>query len=696
MKRILIAACMILIGGCGGGGGASGSGGGTGGGGGSGGGSQGTLTLSATHLDFTTNDPSTAPPAQLISATITTNASGTLYLKIVEAGQVVASISNITILPPNGGQATIDMPSPSTLGPGRFTGTLQVTACTSGPNCSSGVIGTTQTVDLTYTINGVTVSTPSLDYTINDGSVAADYSRQLSFTAYPGYTVSSDSAWVHATPASGAAGATQLTVDLDRTAVDNGESGPQLAHLNVTGTGGNTVPVPVNLVVAKPQIDQVTPYVGYTGSGATVTVRGQYLDQLTNTQLDFAPSTTGVGVAATNVIRVSPTELMVTYPALVAGKYLVRMHDAAGGVLDRSHAHLAVIDRPVYAATTLQYPFTAGQFAYGPGLMTMVYDAERQALLVGLYHPTVTTDQNTLLRYTYSGNWSAATSTMIPALTTFAFSANGEGLLVSSMTTSPLNSSLVPVLAMYSPDLTSVLATAPSPPVSFDREYLSIAFTSENHALLVEASPFSSGLFSVFEYSPKANLVSAVPSGRSRLSRGSVSASGDGQRLVFADLAPAQNGGEFSIATDSISWIVLPVVSAYQAQLDRTGAIAAVCYVDGNFSPLTVYRFKIFDRSWNLLGEVTTSSPLGTQVYALAPDGTRLYVYTLDNVLHTYDLASGPVGGSFAEIGTGTALAGDPGAVTGGSSYPVLMAITPDGGTVFIGSGKQIVVQPVH
>ena len=132
--------------------------------------------------------------------------------------------------------------------------------------------------------------------------------------------------------------------------------------------------------------------------------------------------------------------------------------------------------------------------------------------------------------------------------------------------------------------------------------------------------------------------------------------------------------------------------SVVREMLDRTGALLVNASVDVS----DVIHFKAFDRNWHLLGEVQSPMPNGTLAFALAPDGTRLYTYTMDNKLHTYDLVTAPVAGKYAEIGTGTALAGDPGVITGGFSYPLRMIITPDGGTVFIASAGQIVVQPVN
>jgi hypothetical protein len=80
-------------------------------GGGGGDGPQGTLTLSPTTLTFTTNDLAQAPASQFVNATINTNSSGTIYLRIVSTGPAVANINNMLNTGPTTGQGTGVPPS---------------------------------------------------------------------------------------------------------------------------------------------------------------------------------------------------------------------------------------------------------------------------------------------------------------------------------------------------------------------------------------------------------------------------------------------------------------------------------------------------------------------------------------------------------------------------------------------------------
>jgi hypothetical protein len=74
--------------------------------------------------------------------------------------------------------------------------------------------------------------------------------------------------------------------------------------------------------------------------------------------------------------------------------------------------------------------------------------------------------------------------------------------------------------------------------------------------------------------------------------------------------------------------------------------------------------------------------------------GTRLYAVLATDAqpeLHTYDLTAAPSNGFYPELGTPITLAGN----TGDLGFAQPLAITPDGGTVFIAGPNGIAVQPV-
>jgi hypothetical protein len=92
---------------------------------------------------------------------------------------------------------------------------------------------------------------------------------------------------------------------------------------------------------------------------------------------------------------------------------------------------------------------------------------------------------------------------------------------------------------------------------------------------------------------------------------------------------------------------------------------------------------NVYDASYNLLGTL----PGTTLAVVVKPDATRAYTFDSTGQVRSFNLTAAPAGGPFPEVGSGTTLAGNPG--TG-----VRMAISPDGGTLFLAGSSHIVVLP--
>src|SRR5438552_8272 len=190
---------------------------GGGGGGGGGGGPTGTLSLSTNTLTFGATGTAATPPGQGVTATVTGVSGGTLFIRIVSTGPAVGSVSGVTITSPTTGQATVFPASAAALGAGSFTSTITVTACTTNINCSGALIGTPQTINVTYTIPGVASSPSSLTYSIGNTAVPAHLSRNLTVTGFPAqsWSAAANVPWLSILPASGSTGiAAQLTAPL--------------------------------------------------------------------------------------------------------------------------------------------------------------------------------------------------------------------------------------------------------------------------------------------------------------------------------------------------------------------------------------------------------------------------------------------------------------------------------------------------
>lgn len=260
-----IALCLILAacGGGGGGGGGSGSTNTT---------STSGLSLSTNALTFTAPNTNSTPPSQTITATVTGVASGTLYIKIVSTGPAVASITNITVTGTTMGQGTVNPASAATLGPGTYTSTITVYACTTDPNCSSGQLaGSPQTVNVTYTITGVAASVSSLNYSISDTSVADDFTRNFNVTGYPNqnWNVTSNVPWLWLWSANGNAGtATQVTASLIQTQLQGMSYGTYTGTVTLTPSSGLAVTIPVTLTISRdPQLESGFPVQTFVTDG---------------------------------------------------------------------------------------------------------------------------------------------------------------------------------------------------------------------------------------------------------------------------------------------------------------------------------------------------------------------------------------------------------------------------------------------
>jgi hypothetical protein len=650
---------------------------GCGGGGGGGGDNrvQGTVTLSPTTLTFTTNNPAQTPPGQLVNATINTNASGTIYLRIVSVGPAVADINNILITGPNTGQGTVIPAAAATLGPGSHTSTITVTACTSGPTCPSGIIGSPQTVAVTYNVIGVTSPSSAVSYELSMTPAAADYTRTLPVVAHPNFTATSNADWLTVGPTAGGSGTSNLAVSLVQSAVDAFDSGDHTATVALTAAGGNTLQVPVTLTVTKPQIDQVAPYVAEANKSATVIVRGRYLDRVPANGFDLSSTPSGSGIAPANLTVVSPTELRLTHPALSAGTYFVRMHDTQGAVIDRSTARLVVMEPTSYAARALSWPDARPR-----ATQSLVYDDERKKLLIAVRYSGGGSDGE-LIRYQYTTDWSDALVTPTPYLDRLALSTDGRDVIAASSPPLGTDGSKLSLLSSTS------LAERASVVTAEGTNFGGLAVLNTNDAVAQPDSRTSCcPEFNAYRYSVKRKTVTRFTlQNASGFVRGTVVASRDGQRIVAGStggLLDRQSIHDYDAGSSDLMMRAAPVrCDVRSISMDRTGD---KLLLRGN--DMSSEFARVYDRAWNILG--TLSAVVGDN-YELTPDGTRAYIYGYDGDVHIYDLTT-TVAGAFQETGTLT-LAGipDPG------TNLMRMTISQDGHTLFIAGPTQVVVQPL-
>jgi len=499
------------------------------------------------------------------------------------------------------------------------------------------------------------ISTTSLDTALSKTVNVRSTGGPLSWTAVPSQP------WVHVSPTSGVSGST-VTVSLDPAQLDTLDPGFHNATIAFAYTPPNGSPannsVFVGLSLFLPKVTSVTPYVATSGTSQEVILRGRGFNNTLGAAVKIGDSTT---VASYTVV--SDTEIRVTHPSLTAGPALrVSIANQLGnpGIV-RSTGDLLVVDPPVYTATTIAYPNAAAKRA-----LNVIYDAERQALLVGVAYPSPG-QPGDLFRYTFSGSaWSVIpASVSVAAFRHLAFALNGKKVIALS----DLN--ITPFDATTLRAGTSTPASASFGSVTFFRE---LAVANDGYAV-VTTGVNGSGFSDAYKYFVADGTLSNPVD---FFYFGSIGAGADGSRAVVIQggLSPAPNLSQYIASTSTFSTVNVALSQLlFRPVLNRR---ATRILINGN---------RVYDANFQRLGNVP-----GSTTVALSPDGSKAYTYSGGTILHAYDLNGvltdpDPAIGQFPEIGFGTTLAGDAGSNS-------TMTISPDGGTLFIAGNDQIVVVP--
>jgi hypothetical protein len=308
----------------------------------------------------------------------------------------------------------------------------------------------------------------------------------------------------------------------------------------------------------------------------------------------------------------------------------------------------------VYAAGVLAYPTAA------PAIRSLLYDAERSSLVVA-----TNSNGGTILRYSYAGGaWGAPESVPLNELQDLAFSIDGAQLLALSKT------ALTPIDAATLAPGTAVAAPTTLPTGSFLKN---LAVVNDNVAIITSsiAGSTSTPLYRFTVATPALNELGAP------LDDATPGVSGDASTIALIQ-------GDPSVTSD-------PAIFTYTAAnntLAATGiglkqtAIAPV--LDRAASRIVLNGVKVYGANFELLGTL----PSTTLAVALSPDGKRAYTYDSNAAaLLTFDTSKTAAGKAFTQLGSAVSLVGAPGA-------GMKMAISPDGGTLFIAGSTQLVIQP--
>ena len=648
LRTLAFTVPMALISACGGGGGD---------------GSDGTFSLSTHRLSFSASDPSseTAPNPEIVQATVTGVTSGNLYIRVEVAGDAVTG-GDIAITGATTGQATIYPLSPALLGPGDHTATVTIYICTSSIECTSGNLsGSPQRVEVDYKIIGIASAEKALEYTIGNTVAPADLTKDIAVAGYPkaDWTMTSDVDWLLPSRTAGATDTTAtLTAAVDQTVADTLTNGIYHGTITMTPATGEPVTIPVTLTLNRTEVRLASPGTEVAGFANEVTLRGDNFDLVTITGVRFG------SVAATSYRLVSPSEIRATHPALPAGTYPVTVENA--GNVARNLSVMSVVNPPNMATVAFATPpVTAGWYPRG-----VVYDAPRRAMLVGLLLNDGSGESH-ILRYTYNGtSWQGPTEAIIDGgLTTLSLTMDGKELLVG------LGEALVRHL---DPVTLAVLKTSNSGGAYFE-ELSAMPLTNDGYILGGMASPSASGYQSVTKYSIREAAFVDLPEGINMLNDdGAAIASADGSTVLLGNTDAYGNGFErYDASTGTFTHLTLQA-PAYGMATDRTGSR----YVIGNSG--------IYDRNLTLLGQL----PDGLYTVVMSRDGSRVYALDWDRQLWSFAL--GNVGGTFTvtQLGSPATLVQDPSPSDGPAHYPVILTLSPDGGTLFISGTKYTIVMP--
>jgi hypothetical protein len=628
-------------------------------GGGGGGGSSGpSLSLSTNSLTFDVANASSTPAPQTVTATINGNVSGTLYILIVSTGPAVASISNVTITGPTTGEATVYPESASTLGPGTYSSTITVTACTSGPTCSTGVIGTPQTIKVTYTVGAdLSLSPTAVTYFASPNVVPAAKSVTLSsngasanWTSSISY-VSGTTGWLSVNPASGSALPTNVSVNVTGMPVGTYKA-------NITFTSGvSSISLPVSLVVKAAGVTFVSPYVGTTNVAGDVIIRGFGFTTISSQNVLFGAT------AATSVSVISDTEIRASYPALAAGNYLAVVKNTTAQLPTR--AQLTVVDAPSFSYAAIARPSDATS-----GLLSsnLIYDAERRAIMLC---DTNGGPIDRVERYRFNGTSWVADSvidfTYYPHnyTTTIALSPDGTELLKSEMG----GIDHVDLASWTMAGMGSVSSIA-----SWWGLGGRMAVANDGGAV---GPTYNPNVFYWYDILDRNFVTLATPSTSWIALNRFVSASGDGSTLILPNTVSSANTlYYYNSGKQNISGTAATTTSSNMVSINRTGSRSVV--------RIALAQYAVYDSTFNSLGLLPA-----LDAAVISPTGDIAYTYvSSDNTIHKYDLNSPNGSGGFTEVGSGTVLADFPG--TG-----VAMTISPDGGTLFLAGSLRVLIAPV-
>ena len=637
LQPIAAIAAGLLVASCGGGGGDSG---------GSSGPPQ--FSISQDTISFTAAQNGAAPPPQTV---IVSAVSGTTYIDVQQFGGLPLPFTSSFALS-SATTGTITITPFSSTSPGVFSGVITVRGCSVATCVSGDVPGSPKTITVTYNVvpaSAVAVAPAFLNFATTQGTSPASQDLALTTTTgAAGWTSTvqygSGSGWL-SVPTSGTFPA-NVAVSADSTALAAGTYSATV----VFSSGIVSKSIPVTLTVSAVGVSFVSPYVASTAVAGSVIIRGHGFAGAT--AVSFGAS------SATAFAVVSDTEIRADYPALSAGSHSVSVE--AGGAPLPTRASLVVVD---------VLPSSATPVMARPALSTipavLIYDAERAAVYL------LDNNANRIERYRFvAGTWTADS---------VSFTGSGDWDMALSPDGTELLKTGSGLITRFDPASMGEISVVPTTAALGGNSMGPIAFANDGHAIgTLFAAPTN-----IYSYDMLTHLV--TPLGIDpKWGQRDVVASGDGGKLVLAFRPTDLSGAPivtYDASTATLATSPAVTTESNRVTLSRTGARAVI---RTNSIPGTT---RVYDGSLVLLG--TLPSNIGRVVFS--PDERYAYGYDIGaRTIRKFDLDDPDGVGGFTEIGSGTA---PPGLPTTLLAAPQL-AISPDGGWLFVAGDANLVVMP--
>ena len=606
------------------------------------------FSLSATSITFNaTKNGDTPPPQQII---VTVN-NGTVFLDVDAGGSGFGASLQLT--GPASGVITVTPPAPF----GDQFGNIIVKGCRDQFCIMGNVPGSPKTIGVAYFVKALSVSPPFVNFSANEGNIAA--AQNITLDTSPGTAawtssvayLSGATGWL-SIPPSGPSRPATITLNPPSML-----AGVHRANITLTASGAS-ISVPVVFMAHSLGVNFVSPYVATANVSGEVIVRGYGFSSIADPQVMFGAT------AATAITAVSDTEIRASYPALAQGNYQVTVKNASQSLPTR--AKLVVVDTPAY-------PFAA--ISRSGGVTKVIYDAERQALY--LLNVDSDVNNNRIERYRFNGIGWTSDSLSLPIGGLFggmALSPDGTEIIVAAFST----------ISHVDPNTLAITAGLSASPVLGPGPLGELAMANDGGAI----GAFLLGQNAKY-YRYDVLLRDLVPlSAPADIGTRRIYSSGDGRRLILAkpNVEPTSTSLYYYDSGNG-TLVATPVTvrSAIHVGVSRTASrliiekdSAAIGGIDED---------RVFDNQFNLLGTLPPSGGLASDVVAVSPDGTKGYRYVVGTgVIRVFDLAQSDGLGGFVEMT--------------GITVPALgsateMTISPDGGTLFLVSAEQLLVVPV-